>query len=175
MSAENKNFESLQELTECMKASMLLPGVTGDVIRLKGSQASGENINKTMWREYSDRLHSQLVAGSEPMADAVIYEPIPYRSAEKEGCTHCLVLRTRADDLSVTVKMGLVEKMIMSRYFGRKQKLPHIVSWMHNQYHKLVYAEDVLRLNEANRDFNSSSDGTKLFCIALPAGKYEFL
>lgn len=35
MSAREGNFQSLDELTECMKASMLIPGVAGDVVRLK--------------------------------------------------------------------------------------------------------------------------------------------
>jgi len=35
MSARDGNFQSLDELTECMKASMLIPGVAGDVVRLK--------------------------------------------------------------------------------------------------------------------------------------------
>ena len=35
MSAQDGNFQSLEELTECMKASMLIPGVAGDVVRLK--------------------------------------------------------------------------------------------------------------------------------------------
>ena len=51
MSAEEGNFCNVQEFGECMKASMLLPGVTGDVIRLKGRQL-GKNIEKTWWREY---------------------------------------------------------------------------------------------------------------------------
>jgi hypothetical protein len=37
MSAEDNNFQSLDELAECMKASMLLPGITGDAIRLRVS------------------------------------------------------------------------------------------------------------------------------------------
>ena len=55
------------------------------------------------------------------MSDALVFEPIPYRSALKENCTHILALRTRADDISVTVKMSIMEKLIMSRFFGRKQ------------------------------------------------------
>ena len=35
MSAENKNFQTFPELAECMKASMLLPGIAGDAVRLK--------------------------------------------------------------------------------------------------------------------------------------------
>ena len=47
-----------------------------------------------------------------------------------------------------------MERMIMSRFFGRKHGLPELVDWMHNQYHKLIYAEDVLTINAANRDFS---------------------
>jgi len=37
LSAADRHFRSIAELAECMKASMLLPGVTGEVVRLKGS------------------------------------------------------------------------------------------------------------------------------------------
>ena len=104
------------------------------------------------------------------MSDALIFEPLPYRSAIRDNCTHVIVLRTRADDQSVTVKMGTMEKMIMSRFFGRKLGLPHFVTWMTKQYHKLVYAEDVLILNDANKDFDDSSSKPKIFCLALPPG-----
>ena len=128
-----------------------------------------------LWREFPDDRRSEngeFVSGSEPMSDALIFEPLPYRSALRDNCTHVIVLRTRADDLSVTIKMGTMEKMIMSRFFGRKLGLPHFVTWMTKQYHKLVYAEDVLILNEANRDFDHSSGTPKLFCLALPKGEY---
>jgi hypothetical protein len=170
MSAEKKNFQTLDELTQCMRASMLLPGVTGEVVRLKGTQAEGDNIEKTWWREWSNKRDSTLVPGGEPMSDAVVFEPIPYRSALRENCTHVIAIRTRADNISVTVKMGMVEKLIMSRYFGRKQGMPDLVSWMHNQYHKLVYAEDILLLNAFNNQIDPIDDGPQVLCIALPAG-----
>mmetsp|Transcript_28925 Transcript_28925/g.41244 ORF Transcript_28925/g.41244 Transcript_28925/m.41244 type:complete len:581 (+) Transcript_28925:57-1799(+) len=186
LSAKNGNFQDLQELAECMKASMLLPGLTGDVIRLKGRQAAGDNIERTWWREYNGRSNSSMLPGSEPLSDALLFEPIPYRCAianNSEGrCTHVLALRTRPDNCSVTLKMGIMEKLILYRFFGRKQGLPELVHWMHNQYHKLVYAEDILRLNAANRDFTDSpiihsEDGNvlnpKLFCVALPYGTPE--
>ena len=173
MSAEDSNFKTLEELAECMKASMSLPGVTGEVKRLKASQIPiGGNIERTWWREYNSWTESHLVLGSEPMSDAQMFEPIPYRSAEKENCTHVLVLRTRPDDLTVTPKMGIMEKMIMVRFFGRKQSMPNLVAWMNNQYHKLVYAEDMLVLNDANRDFTDARK-TKLFCVAVPKGTAE--
>lgn len=46
MSAEDGNFRTVQDLANCMKASMLLPGVTGDTVRLKGDQVA-ENIEQT--------------------------------------------------------------------------------------------------------------------------------
>ena len=56
------------------------------------------------------------------------------------------------------------------------------------RYHKLIYAEDVLILNDANRDFSDyaaqgagatcgatagATCGARLFAIALPAGSPE--
>ena len=135
LSAEKGNYQNVDELSECMKASMLLPGVTGDVVRLKGSQAASDDILKTLWMESTKRGDNELSTGSEPLSDALIFEPIPYRSAIKENCTHIIALRTRADDISVTVKMSVMEKMILARFFGRKQNLPELVDWMHNQVH----------------------------------------
>lgn len=63
MSASDENFESLPELTNCMRASMLLPGLTGDVARLKGKQLNASNLNSTLWPEYYDRIRSELVPG----------------------------------------------------------------------------------------------------------------
>jgi hypothetical protein len=117
------------------------------------------------------RRRSHIVQGSEPLADALIYEPIPYRSAIKENCTHILVLRTRADNLSVTTKLGLAEKLVMSRFFGRKNGLPDAVAWMLNQYNKLIYAEDMLVLNEANKVEDDDNDAPTIFTIALPSGE----
>lgn len=140
-----------------------------------------------------------MVFGSEPLSDALIFEPVPYRSAVKDNCTHVLVFRTRPDGVSVTAKMGIVEKLIMSRFFGRKQGLPDLVHWMHRQYHKLVYAEDVLILNAENRNFDepfpqtsypslitttpssssmrghSSDRRASLYCVALPEGINLFI
>lgn len=88
------------------------------------------------WPEYTPGrrgVRPQWTEGSEPLADALLYEPVPYRSALKENCTHVIVLRTRADDERVTVKQGLFEKIMVSRFFGRKHNLPDLVDWMHNQ------------------------------------------
>ncbi|RYH30462.1 hypothetical protein EON65_05080 [archaeon] len=47
-------------------------------------------------------------------------------------------MRTRADDVNVCKKMSLLEKMIMSRFFGRKLMMPSLVHWMHNQVDRFI-------------------------------------
>lgn len=37
LSAAEDNFHSVNELADCIKASMALPGITGDVVRLRVS------------------------------------------------------------------------------------------------------------------------------------------
>jgi hypothetical protein len=38
-----------------------------------------------------------------------------------------LVLRSRADGLTVTKKSSLLETMILKRFLGRKQKVPKVI------------------------------------------------
>jgi len=177
MSAAEKNFNSLQELGMCMKASMLLPGVTGEVIRIKDHQVSDSKIERTWWRDWigDRRGQSRFTQGSEPMVDSQLFQPIPYRAAIAEGCTHILTLRTLPDGQPVIKKLGLMEKLIMYRFFKRKLDMPDILSWMLNQLNKLVYAEDMLFLNKENRNFDESSPGPKTFCVALPIGTLSYL
>ena len=82
---------------------MAMPGITGEVIRLRDNQVLSGNIATTWWRDYSGRWDNNLTAGSEPLLDALIYEPIPYRSAVNENCTDILVLRTRPDNITVYI------------------------------------------------------------------------
>eukprot|EP01035_Chromulina_nebulosa_P019631 gene19631-25542_t len=161
LSVENNNFDSYLQLSNCMRASMLLPGITGDAVRFTDSQiSSSTNLEETLWPEYITRFQSKLTSGSEPFSD---------------------VLRTRPDGVTVTSKMGLIEKLIIKRYFGRKLKLPSIVNWMLNQYHKLVYAEDILLLNQANNYITTSGNETLyqqfdlsyIHTIALPEDVQE--
>ena len=107
----------------------------------QGTQAAGANIHSTEWPEYRPRQRKpDMVFGSEPYADALIFEPLPYRSALKENCTHVIVLRTRSDNVRTTVKAGLIERTMTKRFFGNKQNLPSMVNWMHNQVHTSCFA-----------------------------------
>mgnify|MGYP006199560669 CR=1 FL=1 len=40
LSAQDGNFASLPELALCLRASMMIPGVAGDVVRLKVRSAA---------------------------------------------------------------------------------------------------------------------------------------
>ena len=51
--------------------------------------------------------------------------------------------------------------------------MPGLFSWMVNQMHKLVYAEDILFLNEENRKFDVDDTAPKIFCVALSEGVPE--
>ncbi|CAM9416329.1 unnamed protein product [Scytosiphon promiscuus] len=71
MTSEGGNFKTLRELTECMRASMLLPGITGPMV-------TPPNVK-------------------ERLVDSQLYEQIPFQTALDDGCTHVLVLRSRPD------------------------------------------------------------------------------
>eukprot|EP01033_Poteriospumella_lacustris_P004175 gene4175-2975_t len=171
LSAAANDFSTIEELASCIKASMALPGITGPPVRLNAEQTrKSTNLSLYNWKNKLFRWKNEEPSlGSEPLADALLFEPLPYRSALQDNCTHVVVLRSRPDNISVTAKMSTIEKMIMRRFFGRKLKLPRVMRWMLNQYHKLVYAEDILRINAENRDFESP----QLYGIALPSGCKE--
>lgn len=86
LGSRERSFSSLGELATCLRASMLLPGITGPPI--------------------------SLPAADEPLADAVLTEPIPYRAAAAEGCTHVLVLRTQPDGKRVSKHVSFGEALI---------------------------------------------------------------
>jgi hypothetical protein len=109
------------------------------------------------------------------MADALLYEPLPFHAAIAEGATHVIVLRTRADGTDVTGKSSLFERLIIKRFFMRKNHLPNMWQRMRKHLHKKRYAEDVITLNEAawdDRDYSDTSS-PHLLAIAMPPGSDE--
>ena len=162
MDMENRSFTSLSELAQCMHASCLLPGIAGPLMNrdvLTGKMRVGNNLKNVM-----------------PMADALLYEPMPFRSAIAEGATHVVVLRTRPDGTDVTGKSSIFERMIFRRFFKRKNNLPRILDYMNKGLHKMLYARDVLALNEMANDFDRVyTDTTKphVLTVAVPPGSPE--
>ena len=112
----------------------------------------------------------------EPLADALLYEPLPYRTAiAQHGATHCIVVRSRPDGVDVTGKGGIFEKLIAHRTFKRKNRLPHMYERLKRHLHKFVYAQDILLLNQeahSTRDYRDLSQ-PHLLAIAGPPGMPE--
>jgi len=168
---KSKSFQTLDGLAKCMHASMLLPGIAGPVMNI-GTNKDGDQMKHLLGND-----QSHLLVNGEPLADALIYEPFPYRSAVKDGATHVLILRTRPDGVDVTGKQGIFDKLVMRRFFLKKNKLRNIFDRIMNQLHKLRYGEDVIIMNEAaktTRDYrDATSEDPLLMPIALPPGSPE--
>jgi len=140
------HFGSLDELAKCMHGSALLPGIAGPVVNiLTNKEKRGEKPGFLFRNNLKDDDY-------EPLADALVYAPIPYEAAVAEGATHMVVLRSKPDGGDVVGKGGSVgEKLVWSRFFLRKNKLPRIYRLLRKQLHKKLYAKNVLELNEAAR------------------------
>mmetsp|Transcript_27280 Transcript_27280/g.45471 ORF Transcript_27280/g.45471 Transcript_27280/m.45471 type:complete len:520 (+) Transcript_27280:25-1584(+) len=147
LGAAEGHFSDSTQLAQCIRASMLLPGIAGPVVNLP-----------------------QMGDDKQPLADAMLFEPIPYRAALAEGATHVLVLRTRPDGINVVRKQAIVEKLIAHRFFRRKMKLPRMAEHMWQQRHRILYAEDILRLNEGVMQLDTAAPTPHLLPIALQRG-----
>lgn len=175
---ENNGFETLDELTDCMHASCLLPGIAGPVMNLDKSVFNG------VCGSLDDATKSKkLVLGNnldlnryEPIADALLYEPLPYQTAITEhNVTHCIVLRTRPDGTDVTGKGGLFEKLIAKRFFQRKNNLSHQFERMKMHLHKKIYGANIIQLNDATYSLRDCYDTSEphLMTVAIPPGSEE--
>lgn len=162
MDMEKGSFSSIAEFTQCLHASCLLPGIAGPLMNsdeATGAMMLGNNKKNVM-----------------PMADALLYEPMPFRSAIAEGATHVIVLRTRPDGTDVTGKSSIFERMIWKRFFQRKNKLHRIYDYMKKGLHKVIYAKDVLALNEMAKDMDRTYTDTSkphVLTVAVPPGSPE--
>ena len=145
------NFNDLNSLTECMWASMLLPGIAGPPVSIKrganflyilddppSSPGKQDKGTRTVLggQETSGDLTSTGVG--EPMCDALVYEPIPYRSALKDGATHVLVCRTKPDGGNVCGGPSVFERLIARRFWKRKTGLGRVFEFISNMRHKKV-------------------------------------
>eukprot|EP00960_Hanusia_phi_P071502 767569-Hanusia_phi.AAC.3 len=142
---EHGHWGSLREMTRCMTASMNLPAIAEPLVTLPGL----------------DLL----------LADAQLYEPIPFKSAVEEGFTHVLVLRTRPDQQDVVPKKSKMEQKMMEHFFLRRYQLPNIYDYLVTQQHKRTYARDILLLNDAAH--NPRANSPQLLAIALGGNSSE--
>lgn len=172
----NNGFQTLDELTDCMHASCLLPGIAGPVMNLDKTALNGTGA-------LDATKSKKLVLGNnldlnryEPIADALLYEPLPYQTAITDhNVTHCIVLRTRPDGTDVTGKGGLFEKLIAKRFFQRKNNLSHQYERMKMHLHKKIYGANIIQLNEAAYSLRDCYDTSEphLMTVAIPPGSEE--
>lgn len=85
LSAQDGHFSCMDSFLECLRASMCVPGVAGPSVRLKTMAAATDHDEQQ----------------PEPLADALLFQPIPFRSAVDDGCTHVICLRSRPDGSEV--------------------------------------------------------------------------
>ena len=166
LDVENGNIQDMASLCECLRASMLLPGLTGPVVHLPlwGPPPSGGPVLRggNVMGGGPQAMLQPLVAASalprlsvpapkalvsEPLADALLFEPIPYRSPITQGASHVLVLRTRPDGAPV----------------GRLKGLQAAVSYRRKEEQTQIYIFLLLDMNASN-----AYRPTDLFSISPP-------
>jgi predicted acylesterase/phospholipase RssA len=168
MGMKEGHFNTFDELSDCMHASCLLPGIAGPIMNAKVRNMDSPKPKYIVANNLKDPDY-------EPLSDALIYGPMPYEAAFQEGATHAIVIRSRPDGTDVTGKGGVFEKLIMRRFFLRKNKLPKMFQRMSRHFHKKLYAKDVLELNKqavSTRDYLDTSKPHSL-TMALPPGSEE--
>lgn len=168
MGMQEGHFETFDELSDCMHASCLLPGIAGPLMNAKVRNMDSAKPKYIVENNLKDPDY-------EPLGDALVFGPIPYEAAYKDGATHTIVIRSRPDGTDVTGKGGIFEKLIMRRFFLRKNKLPKIYERMSRHFHKRLYAKNVLELNEKAFSTQEYTDTSKpqALTIALPPGSAE--
>jgi len=124
LSSRAGDWHDLPSFAECLRASMLLPGITGPPQRLP---TRGEDL-----------------------VDAMVFDSLAMRSAIAGGATHLLVLRSRPDGKNL-VSTSKVGKLMTQRYFGRKLGKDRIADYMVSNKNRIRYVEDILRLNRATK------------------------
>jgi predicted patatin/cPLA2 family phospholipase len=144
-SKEGGHYSDRSELLRCIRASMAVPGITGDLMAISLSSEL-----KTPFR-YSVQDHRQQTRHDDilTIADAFITEPMPFRPAVDDNCSDIIVLRTRPDPAPILGKApGLFERIIAKNYFERYSE-NKAVDWIYNLKHWVLYGQDLLLLNEA--------------------------
>lgn len=160
LNRENGSYKNMAEFKMCLRASMLLPGVTGDLMCLRDSERTPMRYEEAMsHRNIIQRIHDRddnRNGDSEvlytPIADAYLTEPIPYKSAIQDGCTHIIVIRTRPDSKHIRLTRNRIvrqlEKVIIKNYFTPYNE-SQAVEYVNTRVHHKIYEQDILTLNDA--------------------------
>ncbi|CAN0455257.1 unnamed protein product, partial [Ectocarpus sp. 12 AP-2014] len=115
---------------------------------------------------------------SELLVDAMVFEPLPYRSAIEDGCTDVVVLCTRPEGSQVLGKKpSIYESRVVKKFFEQHDD-PDTTSGISNYLQQLehlrVYAEDALVLGEGSRTGvaqaapkGGAGEGREAFLLAI--------
>ncbi len=97
--------------------------------------------------------------------DALLFEPIPYRSAARDGCTHVLVLLTRPDG-NLNGTPSLFERHVLGRWIAALE--PRLRDAYLAQEH--AYDDRIRRLKAESAGARQRRDEAPCFCaLSLPA------
>ncbi len=156
-------------------------------VELKIAATSLERMGVRLFEDFRDRGHLfaalrasssiPLLAGppavvdGERFLDALLFEPIPYRSAVKDGCSHVLVLLTRPDG-TLNGKPSLFERHVLGRWIASLE--PRLRDAYLAQEH--AYDGQIRRLKARSAEVEGGSfahlrpDDPPCFCaLSLPA------
>ena len=103
--------------SESSISDSMIQGLEEETATSTSSPTSSSSANNNKMNVNVKELHSRMtVEDCEPIADAFLCEPLPYRSAVDDGASHVIVLRTRPDPCHVLGKgPGVFEKFIATR------------------------------------------------------------
>ena len=138
-------------LFACLQASMTVPGATGPPVDLMRKTKPPNTASQMQKHDEDDAVtehHESAAARSSSCFDAFCFEPIPYRSAVREGATHVLALTTRPTTHVPKTKPGIYEKGIAPLYFHSHGQ-PAVAKFFQQGGQQYLYAEDLLLLREA--------------------------
>ena len=146
LSRELGNYKNLQELLACIRSSMLVPGICSGLMAVSHSISTPFLVPNSFFH----RSESSLVLDKlDYLVDGFLCEPMPFRTAVQDGCTHVVQLRTRPDPcLGLNKRPGIYERVIAKRFLEshRQQKGAQFIATLQ---HQRQYAQDIMLLNDA--------------------------
>lgn len=154
LSSARGYFGTVPELVECLRASTHVPGLCGmEPVTL--SCAVAEKPAGLLRRLRGPRRSRSLpwrgpCEDTGGLVDALVYEPVPYRSALREGCTHVLVMRSKKDGKRMSPNGGFLDVDIgdlLYKRFAEKNELWNMLHHIEASEHRRIYIEDILELN----------------------------
>lgn len=125
-------------LLVCLEASMNVPGAAGLPLKLLRRM---HQCDMGAYNSSSSNSVNNITVGF----DAFCYEPIPYRSAIKDGATHVLALRSRPEGFLAGTQPTIYERLIAPLYFYANE-LPQVARYFERGGQQYRYLEDLLVL-----------------------------